>query len=478
MVQKGIFAVAFISTLLMLIIVAAQNVDLAEANFIYPPYVYNNPKAPLAHSPTIVIQTPQNVTYHQNSVLFKFTAATSLLDSRAELYSIVYYLDGVESTAYNATYTVGPASYIWYTSLKLTQGTHTIQVIAYARNYIFYGGGSVAAIYSPLAEYDTGKVFFTVDSSVPSTSPSVEALPSVLCKSNLSFDCVNFDLYYPDSGSNFPLVVYSAGAGGGKSDDINYAVDLARNGYCCLWSDTLGGNASTYEAASKANTEKLFSMIFNTTTFHAVTGLRIDALKVALTGGSSGGGAMMAINDSRVATIIGIVPYYSASLPPVENSQPVLICCGQSDSTSPYDTNGLVFYNSKVQNRMILERVGYAHDYGAGYSYELAWLNWLFKGNETALDYILGVGSDSSVSRYQQDLDLIGVFHDASSVLASPSFSPSPLISPLFSSSPTVQQQTGFLGTSLPIEFGYAIVAVLVAVVVTILLVYFKRLRK
>jgi hypothetical protein len=304
-----------------------------------------------------------------------------------------------------------------------------------------------------------------------------ETHSDVRSKGNLSFGGVTFDLYYPGNGSNFPLVVYSAGAGGGKSDDVDYAIAMTKNGYCCLWSDTRGGNASTYETASKANTEALFPMIFNLTAFHAITGLSIDTSKVALTGGSSGGGAMMAINDSRVATIIGFVPYYVAVLPPVKNVQPVLICCGQSDSTSSYDTNGVVFYNSKIQNRMIFERIGYAHDYGAGYSYELAWLNWLFKGNETALNYILNVGLDPSVSRYQQDLDLVGVFHcTSSSVNASSSSSPpfSSLPSP-----PTVQKQTGFLGASLPAEYGYAIVAALVIIAVAGLsLVYFKKLRK
>jgi hypothetical protein len=69
--------------------------------------------------------------------------------------------------------------------------------------------------------------------------------------------------------------------------------------------------------------------------------------------------------------------------------------------------------------------------------------------------------------------------------------SPTTLTSPIISSSdePTTEpscqpissprQQSGFLGTNLPLEYGYAIVAVLVIIVVAGLsLVYFKKLRK
>jgi hypothetical protein len=65
----------------------------------------------------------------------------------------------------------------------------------------------------------------------------------------------------------------------------------------------------------------------------------------------------------------------------------------------------------------------------------------------------------------------------------SPSLTPSPTLAPTIE--PTIEptsnpkQQTGFLGTNLPTEYGYAIVAVLVIVAVAGLsLVYFKKLRK
>jgi hypothetical protein len=53
--------------------------------------------------------------------------------------------------------------------------------------------------------------------------------------------------------------------------------------------------------------------------------------------------------------------------------------------------------------------------------------------------------------------------------------SPSPKIEP----TSTSKQPSGFLGTNLPVEYGYAIVAVLVIIVVAVLsLVYYKKPRK
>jgi parallel beta-helix repeat protein len=64
-----------------------------------------------------------------------------------------------------------------------------------------------------------------------------------------------------------------------------------------------------------------------------------------------------------------------------------------------------------------------------------------------------------------------------------PSISPSETQKPEISPSPSSQadkQQTGFLGTNLPLEYSYAIVAVLIIIVVVagLSLVYYKKLRK
>jgi len=52
---------------------------------------------------------------------------------------------------------------------------------------------------------------------------------------------------------------------------------------------------------------------------------------------------------------------------------------------------------------------------------------------------------------------------------------PSPTLQP---TNPPVQQPAGFLGSNLPIEYGYGIVAVTVAAVIVSLLVYFKKRKR
>ena len=72
-----------------------------------------------------------------------------------------------------------------------------------------------------------------------------------------------------------------------------------------------------------------------------------------------------------------------------------------------------------------------------------------------------------------------------SGLVASPSPSPSPTLAPTTEPTSTIEptstpeQPTGFLGTSLPVEYGYAIVAALViAVVAGLSLVYFKKVKR
>jgi len=68
-----------------------------------------------------------------------------------------------------------------------------------------------------------------------------------------------------------------------------------------------------------------------------------------------------------------------------------------------------------------------------------------------------------------------------STISPSPSPSPThtPIIEPTVKPTSTPKPQSGFLGTNLPTEYGYAIIAVLVvAVVAGLSLVYFKKIRK
>lgn len=107
-------------------------------------------------------------------------------------------------------------------------------------------------------------------------------------------------------------------------------------------------------------------------------------------------------------------------------------------------------------------------------------------GNTPYVFYSNVLGSmhqDNHPLMKQVSIPSFGATFSSPSVISSPypssSPSPSPLLSPTIEPTSTPQQKTGFLGTSLPIEYGYAIVAVVVIIVVAGLsLSYFKRLRK
>jgi hypothetical protein len=102
-------------------------------------------------------------------------------------------------------------------------------------------------------------------------------------------------------------------------------------------------------------------------------------------------------------------------------------------------------------------------------------------GLSEGLHSIMFYASDAAGNTGHSDL----VQFTVNAASASPSPSSFPLVestsTPVATAVPTTtpRQQIGFLGTSLPTEYGYAIVAVLVILVVAGLsLVYFKKLRK
>jgi len=114
---------------------------------------------------------------------------------------------------------------------------------------------------------------------------------------------------------------------------------------------------------------------------------------------------------------------------------------------------------------------------------------------QAQIGYIQQNGNEFERRVYGVTYSFIGVSSDWSStqtvtignVTPSPKSSNSPTteptskpsIIPTTEPSPTPNHQSGFLGTNLPVEYGYAIVAVLVIVVVAGLsLVYLKKVRK
>ena len=79
----------------------------------------------------------------------------------------------------------------------------------------------------------------------------------------------------------------------------------------------------------------------------------------------------------------------------------------------------------------------------------------------------------------QQNADAMNAAFPTPEPTSEPNPSPSPTITPTTEPSATPKHSTGFLGTSLSIEYGYAIVAVLAAVVIgASVLVYLKKLPR
>ena len=181
MSKKIFFAIAF--TVIISLAAIAQNSALVAANFMLNPDDFSpRPTIPPAHEPTITIENPKNMTYRTNNVQLKIAAATSQLDSKAELYNIAYYLDGIALTVLDSAYTVGPPSYIYYANLNLTEGKHTLQAIASARNWDnnYYNAGSVVALhgstvkgYSDIVNFEVNSPTSTYDPAPTSQSPLI-----------------------------------------------------------------------------------------------------------------------------------------------------------------------------------------------------------------------------------------------------------------------------------------------------------------
>jgi hypothetical protein len=103
-------------------------------------------------------------------------------------------------------------------------------------------------------------------------------------------------------------------------------------------------------------------------------------------------------------------------------------------------------------------------------------VNWSYmEGYDTSWAVVHGVIREEAWTNPMVNQTYHYYYIDAQTIDFESTSSPSPTIAP----TSTPQKQTGFLGTNLPTEYGYAIVAVLaVAVVAGLSLAYFKKLRK
>jgi hypothetical protein len=205
--------------------------------------------------------------------------------------------------------------------------------------------------------------------------------------------------------------------------------------------------------------------------------------------------------------LIGIVPPYSQTKPPN-------VTILEPENYTSYNSNQLWLYlNTTIENIYpaqgtwvgeIWYKADWETNYTVVYNHNEIWngsisrycpLNNIPEGNHSVTVIAQGEGNYYAFPE-TGSTSLYSFFINGSSTVfftvdtspsPSPSPSPTPTTSPIITPTlePTIEptstpkQQTGFLGTNLPVEYGYAIVAVLVIVIVAGLsLVYFKKVRK
>jgi hypothetical protein len=175
-----------------------------------------------------------------------------------------------------------------------------------------------------------------------------------------------------------------------------------------------------------------------------------------------------------------------SSLPSPSPSPTVTILLPQNNSIFNVSLEG-VHYQLTYETNSILSWVGYSIG-GNGYSIEGKGSGNVTVSENGTLVRDFGSSGYHTLTLYANDTSgkwaipqsvtyLVNV-HPEYTPTSSPSPNPIPTLSPTLEPTST-QKQTGFLGTSLPLEYGYVIVAVLVIIVVAELsLVYLKKLRK
>ena len=225
MSKKRVLAVAFISILLVSMLVGMQLVQLAKAAPDAPTITLQSPKAGIHTSiyvPLIIIA--ESSTTPKENVFFK---------------EVVYYVDGIKKGEQHSFMPV-PSGYA--AQLILSKGTHTIQVTASAQTYTF---DLHTVSYSPIAYFDSGKILITIDplpTPIPSEEPAsaTQYFPRIANKEaptltifsplnetvyNLTNISIDFNVTKPDSWytENGDVRI-------GVIDRIEYVLDPAENG--------------------------------------------------------------------------------------------------------------------------------------------------------------------------------------------------------------------------------------------------------
>jgi hypothetical protein len=240
-------------------------------------------------------------------------------------------------------------------------------------------------------------LFVIIFLGIVATSPQTNL--EIVSLTNQTYSGVEYSLFYPSQGSNFPLIIFLSGIGGMDTTNTH---TFARMSYACLVlaaTPTNLSNAKNYIMNEKNNLEAILPFIFNSQTFP----ITINQSKVGIFGVSGGGNCALLFNDTRIKATVAYQPYYA--IPPVLNRAPVFIITTSDDSVAPYYTNGLRFYNNISSPKIIADIVGYNHYQFPQtlYRYVKDWFNYYLDGNTTGLSDLANISSDSSIDKQSSE---------------------------------------------------------------------------
>lgn len=161
--KRTALALIIILALSLSAVTGIQLVDLATANFLPITKQLPIPHVTPPNPPTISILSPTNKTYNVDTLPFTFM--TMIPQGYTEIAKVYYYIDGVEHFSF-----LTPN---WTTNLvRLSGGTHFVQVSASCRSYEVYNSSVTIDVYG--THYETNvayseeassysEIYFTVD---------------------------------------------------------------------------------------------------------------------------------------------------------------------------------------------------------------------------------------------------------------------------------------------------------------------------
>ncbi|KAK1752210.1 alpha/beta-hydrolase [Echria macrotheca] len=213
---------------------------------------------------------------------------------------------------------------------------------------------------------------------------------SVSTDSSLS----NHAIYIPDSSktgsTKLPVLVWgNGGCGGDGASNAKFLGQVASNGYLVIASGRPGGSGST--------TAQMMTQSIDFAVKVAGTGkyANVDATKIMAAGFSCGGVEAMAQSwDARVKTIgifsSGLLTNYTAAS---TFTKPILYCIGGSGdvayNNAERDFKALSSNTPAWKGNLPLGHGGdlFSTNGGKFGKAGINWMNWLFKGDETAAAY-------------------------------------------------------------------------------------------